>query len=420
MRAEAKYYLVAKGLAIPKPLLWGKDNDPTEWWNINDFKILSACYGHEVEMVLKIVAPHFPRVQELDDYSFPELCTPTGKSALPSSVTELPPPWKFRSAQGEPHNRFHLPPLSTITSRRNLTRLISDKPVTPSEKEVNSDYPPRAPWNNRNDSENPFSKEDDPKEVNDKQDKIPRRMERLIPPGGPPSDGSSSDSESEPNRPPKIPPRSDKRPLTKSNSAEPAVKSYHFNLKLKPETVPQWDGNADTLARWLNKINHLADGSTHVHRELGKIVPQRFTSSAETWYYSIPDYECVKAKVNWSCLRNIISGYWMNHHWLEKQKIQANKARFRETSHQRESPSEYVIRKLELIGLVYNYTNSETIQAIMEEVPDSWASILNPQYLKSITEFQNAVKYHEETLVKLESPTPQQPQRLPNQEFSNN
>jgi hypothetical protein len=110
----------------------------------------------------------------------------------------------------------------------------------------------------------------------------------------------------------------------------------------------------------------------------------------------------------------------MNHHWLEKQKIRANKARFREASHQRESPSEYVIRKLELIGLVYNYTDSETIQAIMEEVPNSWASILNPQYLKSIMEFQNTVKYHEETLVKLESPTPQQPQCLPNREFSNN
>jgi len=197
------------------------------------------------------------------------------------------------------------------------------------------------------------------------------------------------------------------------------VKSYHFDLKLKPETVPQWDGNANTLARWLNKINHLADGSVNVHQELGKIVPRRFTRSAETWYYSIPDYEHIKGKVNWSCLRNIISGYWMNHHWLEKQKLRANKARFREVGHQRESPSEYIIRKLELIGLVYNYTDLETIQAIMEQVPDSWASILNPQYLKSIMEFQNTVKYHEETLAKLESPTPPQPQRLPNWEFSN-
>jgi hypothetical protein len=62
----------------------------------------------------------------------------------------------------------------------------------------------------------------------------------------------------------------------------------------------------------------------------------------------------------------------------------------------------------------------ETIQAIMEEVPDSWASILNPQYLKSIMEFQNVVKYHEKTLAKLETPMPPQPQRLPNQEFLNN
>jgi hypothetical protein len=105
------------------------------------------------------------------------------------------------------------------------------------------------------------------------------------------------------------------------NLTEPAAKSYHFDLKLKPETVPHWDGNANTLARWLNKINHLAKGSPDVHQELGKMVPQRFTSSAKTWYYSIPDYERVKVEVNWSSLRKIISGYWMNHHWLEKQKL---------------------------------------------------------------------------------------------------
>ena len=56
----------------------------------------------------------------------------------------------------------------------------------------------------------------------------------------------------------------------------------------------------------------------------------------------------------------------------------------------------------------------------MEEVPNSWASILNLQYLKSIMEFQNAVKYHEETLAKLETPMPPQPQCLPNREFLNN
>jgi hypothetical protein len=44
LRAEVKDYLVAEGLAVLKPPLWGKDNDLTEWWSINDFEILSACY----------------------------------------------------------------------------------------------------------------------------------------------------------------------------------------------------------------------------------------------------------------------------------------------------------------------------------------------------------------------------------------
>ena len=147
-------------------------------------------------MFLKIIAPYFPRAQGLDDDGFPELRTPTGKSAPPSSVTELPPPRKFRSTQEEPCNRFRLPPLSAITSGRNLARLISNEPVNSSEKEIHSDYEPRAPWDNHNDTENPFSKDNDPKGVTDKQDRIPRRMERLIPPGGPPSNESDLDSRS--------------------------------------------------------------------------------------------------------------------------------------------------------------------------------------------------------------------------------
>src|ERR1700723_2411435 len=84
----------------------------------------------------------------------------------------------------------------------------------------------------------------------------------------------------------------------------------------------------------------------------------------------------------------------MNHHWLEDQKMRANKARYREAGHDQESPSDYIIRKLELLKLVYSYTETETIKAIMSEVPDAWTSIINPQYTKTLLDFQNSVKYH--------------------------
>ena len=44
LREEARDYLVENGSAVPKLPLWGKNNDPEEWLNANDFKILSAAY----------------------------------------------------------------------------------------------------------------------------------------------------------------------------------------------------------------------------------------------------------------------------------------------------------------------------------------------------------------------------------------
>ena len=44
LREEARDYLVENGSAVPKPPLWGKNNDPEEWLNANDFEILSASY----------------------------------------------------------------------------------------------------------------------------------------------------------------------------------------------------------------------------------------------------------------------------------------------------------------------------------------------------------------------------------------
>ena len=121
-------------------------------------------------------------------------------------------------------------------------------------------------------------------------------------PPRPPSHNSDSDSDSEPAEPP-IPPHSSKQPAAVTSVPDSKPKHYHFNLKLKPESVPQWDGNPDTLARWISKINRLVNNSPEIKEELGKIVPWRFTKFAETWYYSIPDAECVRIEENWITLK---------------------------------------------------------------------------------------------------------------------
>ena len=110
---------------------------------------------------------------------------------------------------------------------------------------------------------------------------------------GPPSNGSNSD-ESEDNKPPKLPSQSSKKPsaVPLKTKEEATIKSYHFDMKLKPETVPTWDGNDNMLAKWIEKFGQLAATLTDIFRELRKIVPQRFTDSAKIWYYTIPPKDC--------------------------------------------------------------------------------------------------------------------------------
>jgi uncharacterized membrane protein len=95
----------------------------------------------------------------------------------------------------------------------------------------------------------------------------------------------------------------------------------------------------------------------------------------------------------------------MNRRWLDHQKGRANRAFYRETDYSNELPSEYVIRKAELLRTVYNLEDTELIMEIMEGAPTVWNTVLTTQLYQDIVEFQNAVHFHEETLVKLGNKT---------------
>ena len=91
LREEAGDYLVEQRMAIPRLPHWGKNNDPEQWWNINNFEILCTSYQHEVEGFLKTVSPYFSRGPKLDD-DFLEPHTPSRVTGQSTSVSELPAP----------------------------------------------------------------------------------------------------------------------------------------------------------------------------------------------------------------------------------------------------------------------------------------------------------------------------------------
>lgn len=221
---------------------------------------------------------------------------------------------------------------------------------------------------------------------------------RRSPAGDPnPSDSSSSDDDENGDRNRRGPGRPMPRPQRKLEQPAKSASTHeaHFDFKLKMDVVPTWDGDTSTLARWILRINSVAKKSTTVRRQLGMVVPQRLTGDAEVWYFSLPEDVHEDCELDWENIRAEIGEYYMNRTWREKTRKQAMGLRYRELGHTRELPSQYFIRKRELLELVYDNSESELISDIMTGAPLSWRTILTPRLYATTSDLQRAIKLHE-------------------------
>ncbi|KAF9028000.1 hypothetical protein BDZ89DRAFT_1039184 [Hymenopellis radicata] len=119
----------------------------------------------------------------------------------------------------------------------------------------------------------------------------------------------------------------------------------HFDMKLKLSDVEPWDGDTDKIIHWFRKMDDLASMSVRMRQQLGRIVPKRLTGAASEWYWSLPFAYRRQIEVEWATLREEIAGYYMTKRWWERLRKRAGDARFRESGHTKETPSEYFIRK---------------------------------------------------------------------------
>jgi hypothetical protein len=218
-------------------------------------------------------------------------------------------------------------------------------------------------------------------------------------PGGDPDDDWGDGPGHPPNRgpagiPPR-PPRNQTVPPAQGNTSSDRLSSRepHFEFKLKAENIPKWDGNVDTIVRWILKVNDLARESKTVWRQLGRIAPRRLEGDAETWYWSLPKTYRDAIEVNWDALRNAFMTYFMNRNWLDRQRSRANQASYREAGHGREKPTQYFIRKTELLNTVYTLSDSEIILHVMDGAPTLWNTILTTQLYQDVVEFQAAIRF---------------------------
>ncbi|KAG8729968.1 hypothetical protein FRC11_007637 [Ceratobasidium sp. 423] len=85
--------------------------------------------------------------------------------------------------------------------------------------------------------------------------------------------------------------------------------------------------------------------------------------------------------------------------FMERNKSDALYTKFRDRYHPQESPEDYVIRKMEALTTLSDWTDSELITEIMNSAPDHWALYIDTLVVNTWDDFLDKVAWHEDKLL---------------------
>lgn len=307
-RTQAKESLLLAGVEVPSLPEWGPYNNLEAFWRMNEFEICASCYRREVECFLaylgkyhKFINPPTSRKASQkpkdDDKSLTSneeveailnTSTPRRKGKARQEGEGYATPgrksWRARIDDslgvGIEREQIHQ---NSRKSRRTSTEFFT---AGMGESDVLSNL-----FNNDPCRPTPASIPEENEESEDSEPAQRRPSVHLRTAGGdgPSDDDSSSDDSSSGGRkpgkrdlPPHQPsPKKPIKPILRAPSKPKALdEEIKFDTKLKRDAIPEWDGNADTVAHWILRVNELAKNSPTVYRQLGALVPQRLTGGA--------------------------------------------------------------------------------------------------------------------------------------------
>ena len=282
-REQAEEDLIMAGDGIPNIPRWGLTGKADEFWTANDFEILGACYRREVENFLAYLNDHheFPNTKKETKnkrrVASPAMSTtsvseriPT-KPIIPTVTTPI-----FAPGEADSISRFQRPSTLSYTFRTpgNINSSVFGHPTQNSSSKALQELL-GANDSKRNRTERVV--------INSPPSTASVTPTRRNFPGGAPgpgdSDGDDSDDEggNGPSGNPRVPNLPSRNPFERSTGETPIPSARsaiepQFDMKLKMDAIPTWDGNPESLRRWFLKLNSLSKRSDIIYKQLGTLV----------------------------------------------------------------------------------------------------------------------------------------------------
>ncbi|KAG9076253.1 hypothetical protein FRC06_009605, partial [Ceratobasidium sp. 370] len=126
---------------------------------------------------------------------------------------------------------------------------------------------------------------------------------------------------------------------------------------------------------------------------------QLFKGRALSWFTSLDDDYRRQITYSWDTLKTAITIHFMSRTYLDRIKSKAMNAKYRDHDHSHETPSDYIIRKMQLMQMAGEWSDSELMFEIMNGAPKQWRAYIDVSSILTFRDFQDKIKWHEEDLM---------------------
>ncbi|KAI0812776.1 hypothetical protein BC629DRAFT_1280051, partial [Irpex lacteus] len=174
--------------------------------------------------------------------------------------------------------------------------------------------------------------------------------------------------------------------------------------KVKAEDIPEWDGQRSTAIQWISDVQEVAGVGGYVPYQMGQHLWLRLKegSPARVWYYTLS-----QSWKNWMRRYHLnfltaVKTLFLGDRWLEDRSAEYATQRFRQDGHQRESPLEFIQRRIlytRMLVPLRSIGGPEEVRLVMERAPSVWKTILVVESIPSVMELQTRLSDLEVQLI---------------------
>ncbi|KZV79523.1 hypothetical protein EXIGLDRAFT_782170, partial [Exidia glandulosa HHB12029] len=169
----------------------------------------------------------------------------------------------------------------------------------------------------------------------------------------------------------------------------------YLDTKVPLDFIPKWDGDDKRAMTYFNDLNELVRESgpeSNLAWQLPRLAPMGFRGLLRIWWSNLSDGLKDQFRLDLFSFIRGLRLHYLTDRWGNDRRAEFQAMRFREVGHLRETPFEYMNRRIFLARILYDLTPEEMVAHVLTGAPGAWLFLLGEHVVRDTDDLLHRVR----------------------------